>query len=723
MWFHHRLPAFAVAVLSGSACGGFLYELLVLTGRIGVVNGALWRYPELSGLPGWIGGALLLPVAVLSARDRGKMLARLAAACSPWMLLIPMSFLPESLTFLGVKLALFGWGIFRLGYLFGPVLPQQEITAGKARLLVGAIWAVCAAYGYWAQFQAHITMFFIYGDWSQYAEHYLNLMNGAPFKAWLAGAGHFNPLVNVVMTGALTLRNAPETIFVVNALLISSAVPLGYALARKNGAGIPVALAVALAAACNPALSHQYLGFIYGFHPIAFMVPLMLGYFLLIKSPWRWLCFVASLLVQETAAVFWGGYGLYLLTFGKKRQTGAVMMAGMLCWFFIIGHWVLPWTHDMAQYTQMFHYSALGDSLWEAALSPILRPAAFFRAVLHPQSLSFVLLSAVPLWFAWGADWRKAVAVLPLYAGVCMQDSPAVKTIALQYSMEISVWFLAVTSCMWNGKIRTPHWWRCGLPAGKFVTGSVWAVLAVTLLSWILVGYAVPYGKYSVEWGVKCADSRPDLYLWEEEGILDSRRILSTSCLRNHFLFRKSAVLPISADPQEGDAVFLEMHNPMFDSTAAVEEMRLKLLHLPHGRFAGGFPCGSGWISVWCVGDVVPEVFPLPVISEMEYVRLGDELPSGDPHIRVRLRLDQKYFHFAVRVETVPDYDVELGLQTEGGTYKIPYGRGGFPAYRCSAGTVWEYSFPHNGNTKFRMQVFKRAGSAEAWEKWQKEKK
>ena len=55
MWFHHRLPAFAVAVLSGSACGGFLYDLLVLTGRIGVVNGALWRYPELSGLPGWIG--------------------------------------------------------------------------------------------------------------------------------------------------------------------------------------------------------------------------------------------------------------------------------------------------------------------------------------------------------------------------------------------------------------------------------------------------------------------------------------------------------------------------------------------------------------------------------------------------------------------------------------------------------------------------------------------
>lgn len=723
MWFQNRVSAFLVAALSGGACLGTLYGWLVRTARISVVRGAFWHYED--GVPPavWLAGGAVLPVTAFFFRGRGKMLSRLAAACCPWILLLPLLFLPESLPLLGVGLAVFGWGVFRLGYLFAPVLPVQKMPEVKANCLILLIWAACAFYGYLAQLQAHNTLFFIYGDWSQYAEHYLRLLAGAPFRAWLAGAGHFNPLVNAVMTGALAVWRAPEMIFLINALLISSAVPLCWLLARKKGAGIPAALAVALAAALNPALSHQYLGFIYGFHPVAFMVPLMLGYFLLEKSPWRWLCFGASLLVQETAAVFWGGYGLYLLLFSKERKLGGGLLAGLLCCFFAIGHWVLPWTHGTGQYTQMFHYAALGDSLWEAALSPVLRPGAFWRAVLHPQSLAFVLLSAVPLWFAAGADKRKLVAVLPLYAGVCMQDSPHVKTIALQYSMEISAWLLVVTACVFGETTRrTPFLWRMGLPAGRFAAGSVGAVLAVTVLGWFLVGYAVPYGKYSIAWGRKTQNIRPELAGFEDV-VIKSGRIIASSCLRNHFLFRKPEVLSITAEPQAGDAVFLEMHNPLFDPPDALETLRVKLQK--SAVFLGGFPCGAGWITVWSVPGPggVKGPAALPVLPEMEYALRGDELPSGDPHCRVRVRMDAERFYFAVRLESVPEYDVDLGVQIGGRVNRIPFGNGGYPAYSCPAGTVFEISLPHFGSKDLRMQVFKRAGSAEAWAKWQKEKK
>ena len=722
MWFHQRAWAIVTAALAGGACTLALYHWIVRTARISVEQGAFWFYDDVA--IGWgLAGCALLPCAAMLARDRWKMLSRLAAACCPWILLGGIPFLSPNLLLLGVGVAIFGWGVFRLGYLFAPVLPRQEIPESKAKVLTLLIWGMVFCYGYLAQVQAHHSLFFIYGDWSQYAEHYLNLLAGAPFRAWLAGAGHFNPLVNVVMTGALAVHRAPETIFFINALLVSSAVPLSYALARKRGAAVPVSLAVALAAMLNPALSHQYLGFIYGFHPIAFMVPLMLLYFLFEKSPWRWLFFGASLLVQETAAVFWGGYGFYKLLFSGERKLGAAMMAGLLCWFFAIGHWVLPWTHGAAQYTQMFHYAALGDSLWQAALSPVLRPGAFWKAVLHPQSLSFVLLSIVPLWFAVGADWRKIAAVLPLYAGVCMQDSPMVKTIALQYSMEISVWFLVVTACCWGkNQVKTPVLWRKGLPAGSFSAGSVWAVLAVTGLSWFLVGYAVPYGKYSIEWGVKTQDIRPDLAK-HEDVIIKADRFIATSCLRNHFLFRGKTVLPISADPQPGDAVFLEMHNPLFDSAEILESMRLQLVRIPGAVFAGGFPCGVGWTSVWYVTDSAANRTALPVLSEMEYARLGDELPSGDPHFRVRVRADQDSWHFAVRVESVPEYDVDLGFQIGGETCKVPFGMGGHPAYLCPAGTVWVYSAPHGGCKDLSMLIFKRAGSADAWKKRKKEHK
>ncbi len=723
MWFHNRVLACIIAALSGGACVLALWGWCVCTARISVVQGAFWYYGNDWRSWLFLPGCALVPAAAFFFRDREKMLSRLAAACCPWLLLWPLIFLPASLPLLGISLAVFGWGVFRLGYLFGPVLPCQEIPEVKAKCLTLLIWAVCAFYGYWAQLQAHNTLFFIYGDWSQYAEHYLTLLSGAPFRAWLAGAGHFNLLVNAVMTGALAVWRAPEMIFLVNALLISSAVPLGFLLARKKGAGLPVALTVALAAALNPALSHQYLGFIYGFHPIAFVIPLMLGYFILEKSPWRWLCFGASLLVQETAAVFWGGYGLYLLLFSKERKLGGFLMAGLLCWFFAIGHWVLPWALHAEQYTQMFHYAALGDSLWEAALSPVLRPGAFWRAVLHPQSLAFVLLAAVPLWFAAGADWRKLVAAVPLYAGVCMQDSPHVKTIALQYSTEISVWFLAVSACVFgHPHFRTPSLWRMGLPAGRFATGAVWAVLAVTVLGWFLVGYAVPYGKYSIEWGCKTQDIRPELAGFEDV-VIKSGRIVATSCLRNHFLFRKPEVLSISAEPQAGDAVFLEMHNPLFDAPDALETLRVKLQK--SAVFIGGFPCGAGWITVWSVPGPggVKGPAALPVLPEMEYALRGEELPSGDPHCRVRVRMDEERFYFAVRLESVPEYDVDIGVQIGGRMNHIPFGNGGYPAYSCPAGTVFEISLPHFGSKDLRMQVLKRAGSAEAWAKWQKEKK
>ena len=109
-------------------------------------------------------------------------------------------------------------------------------------------------------------------------------------------------------------------------------------------------------------------------------------------------------------------------------------------------------------------------------------------------------------------------------------------------------------------------------------------------------------------------------------------------------------------------------------------------------------------------------------VSEMEYALLGDELPSGDPHFRVRVRMDREAFCFAVRVETVPEYDVDLGFQIGGENNKVPFGQGGSPAYLSPSGTVWVYTAPHGGRKDLRMQIFKRAGSADAWKKWKKEK-
>ena len=246
----HRLVAGLVAALSGGAASSALCFLLLQVDSVSLVGRGLVRTLDFDPGPylPWVG--MFLPLACLRARDRGKALARFARAALPWLALLPLEFLPPSLVRVALSVFVLGWGAFRFGHLYGPVLPEQPVAPRKGALIVCLIWAACALYGYWSQFEAHITLFFIYGDWSQYAEHYLALLSGeAPGRAWLAGAGHFNPLVNLVMAGCLALVRRPETIFLVNALLVSSAVPLAAALARKRGASPQIALCAALPAA------------------------------------------------------------------------------------------------------------------------------------------------------------------------------------------------------------------------------------------------------------------------------------------------------------------------------------------------------------------------------------------------------------------------------------------------------------------------------------------
>ena len=199
--------------------------------------------------------------------------------------------------------------------------------------------AMLVAWGWFLQSRAFDTMYFIWGDWNQYVEHYQKLLSGeAPFLLWCAGAGHWNPLANVVMSGALRWCYAPDTIFFINALCIASSVPLGYWFSRKCGLPVGQSLLWLVFAALNPVLSNQYLAFIYGFHPVIFFVPVILGFFIAREYRNRWamgIFFVLSLLVQETVCIFWAGYAFYLL-FQKKFLRGTLLLLLMCGLFYFL---------------------------------------------------------------------------------------------------------------------------------------------------------------------------------------------------------------------------------------------------------------------------------------------------------------------------------------------------------------------------------------------------
>lgn len=96
---------------------------------------------------------------------------------------------------------------------------------------------------------------------------------------WSAAA-HWNGAVNLLMSAAIRLVPAPETIFLLNSVMIFSAVPLVYLLGRRLKLPVATALVFALFFLFSPVVSNQPLSLFYGFHPVNLLPALFLLFFL-----------------------------------------------------------------------------------------------------------------------------------------------------------------------------------------------------------------------------------------------------------------------------------------------------------------------------------------------------------------------------------------------------------------------------------------------------------
>ena len=112
------------------------------------------------------------------------------------------------------------------------------------------------------------------------------------------------------------------------------------------------------------------------------------------------LCIALSLLIQETVAVFWAGWGLFLIVGEKKYRKGLLLFLAMAAWFAFLACVLQPWAAGDAVYGQNFHYAALGATPLEAALSPFLRPGAFWGSLFSSRGLFFAAVLLTPLWAA-----------------------------------------------------------------------------------------------------------------------------------------------------------------------------------------------------------------------------------------------------------------------------------------------------------------------------------
>lgn len=631
--------------------------------------------------------AALAAFALTAARRRAeKTGTQLLPAWLLWILLALPATFPNLAAVLGVT----GWCLLRSA---GGRIPLRPLPRAAVWGAVALTALTAAAWSYFLQQRALRAMFLAWQDWGEYTACYLRLADGgAPLRAYLMQAGHFDPLPNLVMSALLKLWRAPEAVFAASALLSGATVALTAHLAEAYRMPRGTVFAAAFAAALSPVLVNQSLSLFYGFHPVLFQGPLILAFFIFERRKCRIgmaAAMLLSLAVQETAAVLYFGYALYLLS-RRRWRAGALLGAGCVAYFVLVSTVVMPFASGGgAGNPQLFHYSRLGNSLFEVALSPLLRPRAFWGTLAERQNLYFALALLLPAGALALRAPRRLLIALPLLAGVAMQSSPDVKNPAMQYGFEISVVLLGAAVAGAGKLLR-----RRG-ENGKRAFRAGWRTVAALTLLCALAWGRMPCGLYS---------ARPILNAAPKTGITEflrgcsrpGERVLTTRRLQLYHMFDRRAET-LDAGFRPGDTVILD-----FDDTMEPVDKALRRL-LDDARAVPLFPLeyAPAAFAVWKIAPDGTRRPPWPFLRRFDaetFRRIGLAVDQNDPAFEARLaRMPNGKWLLLLRLAEKVDCDflIELRLNQNGRETRHTASFGHLhPAWYASIGDTYLWELP-----------------------------
>ena len=367
---------------------------------------------------------------------------------------------------------------------------RDGLSPRAAAWSTGLLTAGAFAAGLWMQISAYCSMYLLYSDWGIYYDGYVKLASGkAPWQMWFSLGDHWNPAVNLVMTLLTGFFAHPYALFAASSALIASAGPLLYILARERKLPPAAALLCAVAGLASPVLTNQHLALFYGYHPIEWLIPAALGFFIARERHSRvgmTACLAFACGIQETVFVFLFG-GAALLLRKKKYRSAAIWGAGCIAAFCLIAWGILPRLTAQEGYFQSFQYAHLGANSRELLLSPVLRPEAFWGTLFRPanfQLLAILLLTILPF-AAYAGEY--VFAALPVFAAVLLKASYAdAVTVVQWYALDATVWLLLAVV---YGMARMRE-------CGKLTTGAMACGAFAILAAWLFFGKTLEIGHY-----------------------------------------------------------------------------------------------------------------------------------------------------------------------------------------------------------------------------------
>ncbi|MDD2479895.1 MAG: DUF2079 domain-containing protein, partial [Victivallaceae bacterium] len=337
--------------------------------------------------------------------------------------------------------------------------------------------------------------YLFFSDWGMFVEPALNTLRGDFMTEYRYNPGtsflshHFMPGFFIWFIPLMWLFPYPQTIMVVGALILGGSALLIYYFARLRELPPVMAGLCGLIYLLYPTISNYNLSQFYGFHVIYLFIPVFILFCCFYERE-KWLAafliFIFSLSIKETVGAFWVGWGICQFLSGhRKRGVIYALISGvyLLCCIKLI----IPAFSPANQYMYGSFFDFLGGNLLEIALSPILRPAAFWGALISPKKIMLLILIGIPLF--------PAIFSRPLWLGCCavtvvfvfLHGIVDLINLQRQYTVEMSVLFClafvaAVSGAYRNGSGSWSRILSIYLPEVKS-RHLAWALLASGLLA------------------------------------------------------------------------------------------------------------------------------------------------------------------------------------------------------------------------------------------------
>ncbi len=341
------------------------------------------------------------------------------------------------------------WLLFLVVVIFIP-LPRLNIpTSIRSRRFVRSIWSVRAvlaallilfviAYA-WLSISRHARFNSTGYDLAIHEQILWNTLNGRFFATSIevdnSFADHFRPLL-LFLVPIYGLWQRPETLLIIQVLVLASAAIPIYLLAKLKTGDRFVAAAIASVYLLYPAV-----GFIarFDFHTEVFAIPAFVAAFYMMETGrWGWasLWLIIPLLTKENMGLIVAMYGLYALLRWKRVMWGISWLVVGLVAFTATTFWLLP-TVRGEPLDALARYQWMGDTPGEILLTLFTKPGLVWEHVVSTSNLTYLLQLLLPVGFLALLGVPELLLAIPIIGTNLLADHFCQSTIYCQYSAPI----------------------------------------------------------------------------------------------------------------------------------------------------------------------------------------------------------------------------------------------------------------------------------------------